>query len=669
MRRRIVVCFTALAALLSIIAPEASGQSATRRGAVWAAEPFELQWQRTDELVARGAAGSSWYWGPAPLGLPLLERNDESPGGTRMALYFDKGRMELPVPLASARSTAPLTFGRLVSEMVSGNVQLGERRFEPGPAARIPVAGDLDDPLAPTYASFARVAATDGSAVAPHAPNGRPAQQIDRAGTITPRADLATAYPESTYAAYDEVTGHNIPRVFTQFMARRGTVQTPRGQRTEQLIDPLALVGRPISEAYWADVTLGGRVQTVLVQLFERRVLTYNPANPAGQRVEFGNAGQHYFAWRYASSAPRDGRVEQLLSHFENGEQALTGNYWFSFDDRGDGGTSTAVSRPVGPGVWDSVRAMRLDYSITSDIPFGFAELALNLDGPTGPRDMRGVTAVGFWARGDGRSYVVRLGSAYADEPFTAAFSPPAEWTWVELPLASFAQRPGAPAFPREQALSAVTRLGFRPTERPSAGFLEVDDIVLISGATVAPPPPGPTLLSDFEGGSSSTELGTAWFTYDDRADGGSSVAELAVVPGAGPGGGGALRFRGSVVRRWIDEPYLGMGVRLAPGGESIDLCSYQAVRISIKTDGQAYRLQLNSPLIEDGSEYGITLVAPAHTWTPLFIPLTLLTPPGHADDVIPLSVACTQVASLVITPLEEPEAFQLMVDDVALVR
>ena len=120
---------------------------------------------------------------------------------------------------------------------------------------------------------------------------------------------------------------------------------------------------------------------------------------------------------------------------------------------------------------------------------------------------------------------------------------------------------------------------------------------------------------------------------------------------------------------RWIDEPYLGMGMRLAPSGESIDLCGYQAVRISVKTDGQAYRLQLNSPLIDDGSEYGIALVAPAHTWTPLHIPLALLTPPAHADDVIPLSVACTQVESLVITPLDQPEAFQLMVDDVALVR
>jgi hypothetical protein len=37
----------------------------------------------------------------------------------------------------------------------------------------------------------------------------------------------------------------------------------------------------------------------VLVQLFERRALTYNPANPAVTQVEMGNVGRHYFNWRY----------------------------------------------------------------------------------------------------------------------------------------------------------------------------------------------------------------------------------------------------------------------------------------------------------------------------------------------------------------------------------
>jgi hypothetical protein len=668
MRRRLKLLFSASLALICALPLAVFAQTASREP-VWASEPFRIQWQRTDGLVAGGGTAYSWYWGPEPRSQPLLERNDESPGRKRLVLYYDKGRMELPVSLANGASAAPITFGRLVYEMVSGNLQLGERRFEGGPAARVPVVGDLDDPLAPTYASFSKVAAIDGSAVAPRAPGGRPALQIDRAGTITQRSDLATAYPESTYAAYDDVTGHNIPRVFVNFMNQRGAVQTERGRRTERIIDPLAVIGRPISEAYWAEVSLGGRPQTVLVQLFERRVLTYNPSNPARFRVEFGNAGLHYYIWRYASPEARDGRSEQLLSHFENGDQALNGNYWFSFDDRNDGGTSTANNRLIGPGVWDSLRAMRLDYNQTTAIPFSFAEMAVNLDSPAGPRNLNGISAVGFWARGDGRTFSVRISSAYADEPFTATFSAPGEWTWVELPLAGFNQRAGVPAIPRDQAFSGATRIGFRPVERPATGFLDIDDLTLISGATVPPPPPGPTVLSDFEGGSKETVLGTEWFTYDDRVDGGNSVTELAVVDGAGPDGSSALRFRGSFNSLWGNEPYLGMGTRLAPEGQTVDLCDYQAIRISVRTDGQVYRLQLNTPLISDDSEYGLSIVAPANRWTPLYIPLKLLTPPATAEDVLPMSVACTQFESLIITPLGKPQAFQLMVDDVALVR
>ena len=44
---------------------------------------------------------------------------------------------------------------------------------------------------------------------------------------------------------------------------------------------------------------VGGQQQDVLVQAFERRVLTYTPANPDAFKVEMGNIGRHYFQWRY----------------------------------------------------------------------------------------------------------------------------------------------------------------------------------------------------------------------------------------------------------------------------------------------------------------------------------------------------------------------------------
>ena len=44
---------------------------------------------------------------------------------------------------------------------------------------------------------------------------------------------------------------------------------------------------------------VGGIQHQVLVQVFERRVLTYTPSNPDGWKVEAGNVGQHYYTWRY----------------------------------------------------------------------------------------------------------------------------------------------------------------------------------------------------------------------------------------------------------------------------------------------------------------------------------------------------------------------------------
>ncbi len=68
--------------------------------------------------------------------------------------------------------------------------------------------------------------------------------------------------------------------------------------------NPYFATGFPISEAYWATVRVGGTERTVLVQVFERRVLTYTPGNPPGWDVEAGNVGLHYYEWRYNSSAP-----------------------------------------------------------------------------------------------------------------------------------------------------------------------------------------------------------------------------------------------------------------------------------------------------------------------------------------------------------------------------
>jgi hypothetical protein len=58
-------------------------------------------------------------------------------------------------------------------------------------------------------------------------------------------------------------------------------------------------MGYPISEGYWTTMRVSGRDMPVLVQAYQRRVLTYVPDFPANWKVQMGNVGQHYFEWRY----------------------------------------------------------------------------------------------------------------------------------------------------------------------------------------------------------------------------------------------------------------------------------------------------------------------------------------------------------------------------------
>ena len=81
----------------------------------------------------------------------------------------------------------------------------------------------------------------------------------------------------------DSITGLPIPVIFADFRNQMGT----------------AVIGLPITQPFYVNVRVAGVQRRVLMQAFERRVLTYNAANPDPFKVEFGNVGQHYYRWRY----------------------------------------------------------------------------------------------------------------------------------------------------------------------------------------------------------------------------------------------------------------------------------------------------------------------------------------------------------------------------------
>ncbi len=250
-------------------------------------------WFPTDSPVAGGAVQRTWLWGEDPPPYFAYESYAEAQHGVRLVYYYDKSRMEITDPFDDRAAVWYVTNGLLVNELITGRVQVGDGDFIDREPAAVNVAGDPDDTLGPTYATFSEVLDAD-----PVAENLPISQTITRDGDVG--ADpLLISY--GVVGAYlDETTGHRVANVFWDYLNSTGPIATNEGLVDGPLFEPwFFATGLPVTEAYWAEVKVAGVVQDVLMQCFERRCLTYTPSNPLAWRVEMGNVGLHYYAWRY----------------------------------------------------------------------------------------------------------------------------------------------------------------------------------------------------------------------------------------------------------------------------------------------------------------------------------------------------------------------------------
>lgn len=268
---------------------------------------FEKVWQRSDSPVQNGAASRSWLWGEKP-GTILQEPYKEAPGGFRLVQYFDKTRMELTNPQGDQNSKYFVSNGLLVREMIEGQVQLGDNLFEANVPADVPVAGDPAElnSLAPTYASLKSALVAQPNRVG-QAAN----EQLAKNGEIGKAA--ANLSGLAKVAAFIPETGHNIPDVLWDFLTKTRRPLIENGQTvTGDVVDWLFSTGYPLTEAYWIKAKVGGVEKDILLQAFERRVLTYTPTNPPAYRVEMGNVGLHYQSWRYPQGQLNSGEQTVL---------------------------------------------------------------------------------------------------------------------------------------------------------------------------------------------------------------------------------------------------------------------------------------------------------------------------------------------------------------------
>jgi hypothetical protein len=233
---------------------------------------FQSQWQQGEAIVPN-------FWGPVPLAHDgQQEPYVEAPGGQRLVQYFDKARMELTNP-----ATGVVTNGLLATELITGNRQMGDSSFVNIGPANIPVAGDPSN-VGPTYAMIQMNAAQ--VRVPASAALGAPVTLAMTASGSISSFPSGASFPQANIGGYDGTTQHNVPAAFQNFRNTAG----------------LLTIGLAISEPFWSNVKVAGSDTQVLIQAFERRVLTYTPSNPAQFQVEMGNIGAHYYQWRYVTN-------------------------------------------------------------------------------------------------------------------------------------------------------------------------------------------------------------------------------------------------------------------------------------------------------------------------------------------------------------------------------
>lgn len=263
---------------------------------------FSTTWQRVDKPVADlPNIGRGYTWGPA-INQAASVKTETYDTRIRQVQYFDKARMEINNPVGDPTSLYYVTTGLLVKELVSGQRQDGDFVFTPLPASITPVAGDPNDSgqnsEAPTYASFKNVATLNTTE---NRQNAKPGTVITSAINKNGQVSTITPPENRQLSVYDSVTRHNVADVFYDFQQQQGLIWNGTAFENSPVFfnNPTYVLGRPITEPYWTTAKVGGQSKDVLVQLFERRVLTYTPSNPPSFRVEMGNVGQHYFYWRY----------------------------------------------------------------------------------------------------------------------------------------------------------------------------------------------------------------------------------------------------------------------------------------------------------------------------------------------------------------------------------
>ncbi|NJK28466.1 MAG: hypothetical protein HC925_08440 [Coleofasciculaceae cyanobacterium SM2_3_26] len=176
-----------------------------------------------------------------------------------------------------------------------------------------------------------------------------------------------------------------------------------------------------------------------------------------------------------------------LVDDFEDGNRfnEFRGT-WFTYSDRSYNGTSQVIPEsysrfePVESGAPGSQRSARITGKVSTDYDRGFVGIGTELNAPNDPVDISNYDGIVFWARGDGKTYRLKLRStAVPDEDdYGYNFTPTAEWRQYVIPFKKLRQEGWGKSIRRRRALQQVTGIHWETIGQPHQSIdLSIDDI------------------------------------------------------------------------------------------------------------------------------------------------------------------------------------------------
>ncbi|MEQ8957314.1 MAG: CIA30 family protein [Coleofasciculus sp. C2-GNP5-27] len=184
---------------------------------------------------------------------------------------------------------------------------------------------------------------------------------------------------------------------------------------------------------------------------------------------------------------PPEGYTAILIDDLEDGNRfnQFRGT-WFTYDDRYDGGDSQvnpegySPFRPKQCGPANSDKCAHITGQVTTTYPDGYIGMGTDLNNPNDPIDIRDYDAIAFWAKGDGKTYRLKLRSpATSDyDDYGYNLTPTPEWKRYVITLDSLKQEGTGKPVSADEALSQVISITWHTQGQPHDSIeLAVDNL------------------------------------------------------------------------------------------------------------------------------------------------------------------------------------------------